>query len=1228
MMTFFNFYVIVIIGENMKRIFRNRILFYCFLLLGFSALIYGINTYIFLSRNIELEMGIKSDSNDIEYMYDTNGNIGLDITLDTLKEGETAAAHNTKELQEAMNKVSEAGGGTIYLPSGTYYFGPGGYNNTTDQEDFAIKCRNNVHLKGKGTDENSSSYTILKPYYNNPSASGGMDMFYFNNYKDSGYKSNDYSTTSLVNVSYIDTNGKTVAWNDQTVYLINADFSDFVIDGDSARGGIASAGGSYRTDGKGFMISLFSDCDWNNVVVKNVDATGFGVDCPINSTIRNCKAINCGKAATQDDGGASGFGIGTGYSDDESMIIENSIAINNKKFGFFFEHQAKFRGDKYKATTSKGFVVSNSIAGGNMYDFGGLKGYDISYENNKSISNLSSYKVDGIKPINTNAGAYGYSALTFTDGKVNINEVVQPIYFSQYSSNSFAVNTNVFDMLTDVNNYKEEVRWAVDSGIIPVNSATKFGAYDPIGRMEIVKILYAFTGREIPITNTGTIDEREQYKNSISSIGYTDLMDTKYIDELDNVIWAYKKDIISKDALFSPEQLCNRAQFITMLYRMEGKPEVNGTSPFSDVESGTWYYNPVIWAYNNGILTGTTGDQFSPLENINKIQLAIFLYRYKNSSTRNYKLKINDIGGDSNNINNNYYNSNSNYTLVNPTKSGYTFLGWTGSNGVNPSKNVVINSGTTGNLSYTANWKPNLINLFIKEEPNVKAYSVGSNIDTTGLVVGAKYGDNNVVDVKDYSISPNVLNKAGNQVITISYGGLKTTYNVTVSDKVISKISVSKNPDNLYYYVGDKINTTGLELKVLYNDGTSSIIKDGYTINSEVLSEVGTNKITVKYREMSTSFEVYVQNIEITSIKIKSYPKKLDYYIGEYLNSDGLILTVTYNNGVVEEINSGYTVDVKKLNVVGENLVTIKYNEKSCDFKVNVKKDKVISIKVNELPKKVNYYIGEQFNSNGLKISVIKDSGYKEVITNDFKLSIQEGYVFKNKGVFTVKVSYDDFTTKFDVNIHNLNDNVLNIVNLPNKTNYVVGEQFNSDGISVELVSSDAEHTEINDYKLSIENGTILTDKGVVNVMVTYGEYSANFDIVIKKVISLEVNRVSNKSEYNIGEVFKLEDIIVTAEYEDGEKEILNDQYKIEVQDGNKFTSPGEKKITLTYGDVTSEFTVNVKDNDIINDIDMTKEDSNINIFGIIVVGISLLLLILTIYIFKKKFLDRRKQIM
>ena len=51
------------------------------------------------------------------------------------------------------------------------------------------------------------------------------------------------------------------------------------------------------------------------------------------------------------------------------------------------------------------------------------------------------------------------------------------------------------------------------------------------------------------------------------------------------------------------------------------------------------------------------------------------------------------------------YTSNDTITLNNPTKEGYTFTGWTGSNGTTPSTTVTIPKGSTGNKTYTANWE-------------------------------------------------------------------------------------------------------------------------------------------------------------------------------------------------------------------------------------------------------------------------------------------------------------------------------------------------------------------------------------------------------------------------------------------------------------------------------------------------------------------------------------------
>ena len=228
---------------------------------------------------------------------------------------------------------------TVYFPSGNYYFASNGSQRIGNH---CIKMRSGVNIVGDGES------TVLMPV---GTSDGGIDMFYFND--------------------YIDNLGPN--------YLENCKFENFVIDA------INTSCEHYSTAGKGFMFNLFKNCHWDSVIVKNTDATGFGVDCPIDSSMINCTAIGCGKAATITNEGASGFGIGFGYSENESMLISNCISDGNTKFGFFFEHQGRFNKNLYNSTISKGFIVENCKASYNLYNFGGINAFDLIYQNCNSI---------------------------------------------------------------------------------------------------------------------------------------------------------------------------------------------------------------------------------------------------------------------------------------------------------------------------------------------------------------------------------------------------------------------------------------------------------------------------------------------------------------------------------------------------------------------------------------------------------------------------------------------------------------------------------------------------------------------------------------------------------------------------------------------------------------------------------------------------------------------------
>ncbi|MCD8376720.1 MAG: leucine-rich repeat protein [Oscillospiraceae bacterium] len=100
------------------------------------------------------------------------------------------------------------------------------------------------------------------------------------------------------------------------------------------------------------------------------------------------------------------------------------------------------------------------------------------------------------------------------------------------------------------------------------------------------------------------------------------------------VYWAYDRGITAgtSTTTFSPSSSCTRAQFVTFLWRMAGEPEPESAdNPFTDVPSDQYYYDAVLWAYENKITAGTSTTTFTPNQPVNRAQAVTFLYRYKGS---------------------------------------------------------------------------------------------------------------------------------------------------------------------------------------------------------------------------------------------------------------------------------------------------------------------------------------------------------------------------------------------------------------------------------------------------------------------------------------------------------------------------------------------------------------------------------------------------------------------
>ena len=79
--------------------------------------------------------------------------------------------------------------------------------------------------------------------------------------------------------------------------------------------------------------------------------------------------------------------------------------------------------------------------------------------------------------------------------------------------------------------------------------------------------------------------------------------------------------------LFAPKMTTTRAQIVQILYNLEGEPKVSGTTPFTDLTQN-WYKDAVLWAYQTGVVVGTSATTFAPDRPVTREQIAVILMEY------------------------------------------------------------------------------------------------------------------------------------------------------------------------------------------------------------------------------------------------------------------------------------------------------------------------------------------------------------------------------------------------------------------------------------------------------------------------------------------------------------------------------------------------------------------------------------------------------------------------
>ena len=244
---------------------------------------------------------------------------------------------------------------------------------------------------------------------------------------------------------------------------------------------------------------------------------------------------------------------------------------------------------------------------------------------------------------------------------------------------------------------------------------------------------------------------------------------------------------------------------------------------------------------------------------------------------------------------------------------------------------------------------------------------------------------------------------------------LSPTIQVSVSEPVLSSISINTMPSTKEYKVGDTLNTTGLEIVAKYSNGTSVIISSGFEVSPTTLNTAGTQNITVSYMGKTCTFPVLVAEAEqvVESILIVSEPTKLEYTVGEWLDTSGLKLRIQTNKGSFD-VTTGFSCFPNVLDKEGSQTITVNYGSKSTAFTVKVlpAEEKIESISVKSMPTKLSYSAGDRLDTSGMVLEVTMNTGKTEEVSTGFSCTPM---LLEKEGRQQITVSYQGKTCTFEL---------------------------------------------------------------------------------------------------------------------------------------------------------------------------------------------------------------------
>lgn len=241
---------------------------------------------------------------------------------------------------------------------------------------------------------------------------------------------------------------------------------------------------------------------------------------------------------------------------------------------------------------------------------------------------------------------------------------------------------------------------------------------------------------------------------------------------------------------------------------------------------------------------------------------------------------------------------------------------------------------------------------------NKTDYFVGDTIDKTKVVVTVQDtndGATRTLSTNEFNVSPTTVNNDGNNQIQVTYAKTGATATFDVTGKEVKATTLKATYSGSSITVGESVPKNSIQCAVNYNNGTSKTLSASeFSVSPATITNAGTNMITIKYQDMSTTVSITgtkkatttptTPKANQTLQSISAIYKGGTPYVGDVIEPSSLQVTAKYDDNTSKVLSStDFVYTPSYVKYAGSNVISVTYGGKTTTVTIEAKEKSTVT---------------------------------------------------------------------------------------------------------------------------------------------------------------------------------------------------------------------------------------------------------------------------------------------